>query len=83
MAAVFKAGWLSSPAVSSANATTGKARFASWFQIPVTATARPTGPDPNPQERSIENEPAIPTAAPAGDRIASAVDAWVIAIACR
>ena len=35
------------------------------------------------QDRSIEYEPAIPTAAPAGDMVASAVDAWVIARACR
>ncbi len=31
-----------------------------------------------PHERSIEYDPAIPTAAPAGETIASAVEAWLI-----
>ena len=69
--------------VSRASATTGNARFASWFQIPVIATARPTAAAGNPQDRSIEYDAAMPTAAPAGETIESAVDAWVIAIPSR
>ncbi len=61
----------------------GKASVESWFQTPVTATASPTGPLPNPQERSIEYEPAIPTAAPAGETSESAVEAWLIMNAWR
>ena len=40
-------------------------------------------PAANFHERSIEYEAAIPTAAPAGETIESAVDAWVIAMASR
>ena len=65
-------------AVSSASATTGNVRFASWFQMPVTATASATGAAAKPHERSIEYEPAMPTAAPAGETSESAVDACVI-----
>ena len=61
----------------------GKASVESWFQMPVTATARPTGALPKPQERSIEYEPAIPTAAPAGETSESAVDAWLMTNAWR
>ena len=51
--------------------------------MPVTATASPTGAAAKPQERSIVNEPAMPTAAPAGATIESAVDAWLITNAWR
>ena len=72
-----------SSAVSSASATTGKSRFTSWFQMPAIATARPTGPSLELQERSIEYDAAIPTAAPAGETIESAVEACVIAMPSR
>ena len=61
----------------------GNARFANWFQTPVTATARVVGAAPKPQARSIVYEPAIPTAAPAGVTIESAVDACVMTRAWR
>ncbi len=82
-AAVRSAGWSSSTPVKSASATIGNARFANWFQIPVTATAKATVPPRKPQERNIEYDPAIPTAEPAGDTIESAVDACVNTSACR
>ena len=55
----------------------------SWFQIPVTATARATAADGYFHARSIEYEAPMPTAAPAGETIESAVEACVIAIASR
>ena len=48
----------------------------------MTATARAVGALPNPHERNIEYDPAIPTAAPAGVTMESAVDACVITRAC-
>ena len=48
--------------------------------MPVTATASPTGPARSLHDRSIEYDAAIPTAAPAGETIESAVEAWVIAM---
>ena len=62
---------------------TGNARFTSWFQMPATATASATAAGGNFHDRSIEYDAAIPTAAPAGETIESAVDACVIAIASR
>ena len=82
-AAVRSAGWSSSAKVRSASAITGNTRFMSWFQIPVMATARATAADGYLHERSIEYEAPIPTAAPAGETIESAVEACVIAIASR
>ena len=51
--------------------------------MPAIATARPTAPGSNFQDRSIEYDAAMPTAAPAGETIDSAVDACVMAIASR
>ena len=82
-AAVCSARWVSSSSVNSARAMTGNARFASWFQIPATATASATADAGNFQERNIEYDAAIPTAAPAGETIESAVEAWVIAMPSR
>ena len=57
--------------------------MASWFQTPVSVIARVTSAVRKPQARSIPQEPAIPTAAPPGAMIESAVDACVIANAWR
>ena len=65
------------------SATTGKTRLASWFQTPVSVIARVTSAERKPQARSIPQEPAIPTAAPPGAMIESAVDACVTTNACR
>ncbi len=51
--------------------------------MPAIATASATAADPNFHDRSIEYEAAMPTAAPAGETIESAVEACVIAIASR
>ena len=51
--------------------------------MPATATARATAAGANFQDLSIEYDAAIPTAAPAGETIESAVEACVIAIASR
>jgi hypothetical protein len=83
IAAVLSPGCPSPEAVRRASATTGRARLASWFQTPAIATATPTERRSKPHERSIENEPAMPTAAPAGETIESAVEACVSTIACR
>ena len=45
---------------------TGSRRFASWFQIPVSVTARATSVEPKPQMRRRPYEPAIPTSPPPG-----------------
>ena len=45
--------------------------------MPVTATASPTGRPSNPHALSIENEVAIPGAAPPGATIVTAVEASV------
>ena len=50
----------------SASPTVGKASIASWFQTPVTATARLTAAAWKPHARSIAKDSAIPTATPAG-----------------
>ena len=57
-----------SPA-SNATATSGSNRFASWFQIPVSVTARATAAVGNAHERSSANEPAIPTRPPPGNDV--------------
>ena len=54
--------------VSTANATVGKPRIASWFQIPVSVTARVTAPALKPQSRRIAAESPTPTAGPPGAR---------------
>ena len=59
-------------------ATIGYARFASWFQTLTSVTARAIGLVPNPQTLRIPNWPAMPTAAPPGATIESAVEACVI-----
>ena len=51
--------------------------------MPAIATARPTAAGSYLHDRSIEYDAAMPTAAPAGETIDSAVEAWVIAIASR
>ena len=63
---------------SAKTATIGYARFASWFQRPTSVTARAIGLVPKPQTRRIPYWPAIPTAAPPGATIESAVEACVI-----
>ena len=51
--------------------------------MPAMATASATALAANFHDRSIEYEAAMPTAAPAGETIDSAVEACVIAIASR
>ena len=70
-------------AFSRKSATTGKTRFASWFQTPVSVIARVTARVGYPQPRSIPHDPAIPTAAPPGATMESAVEACVISRAFR
>jgi hypothetical protein len=53
-------------AVNSANASAGKPRIASWFQTPVSVTARVTALAEKPQLRSIAAESPTPTAGPPG-----------------
>ena len=47
--------------------------------MPAIATARPTAAASYLHDRSIEYDAAMPTAAPAGETIDSAVEAWVMA----
>jgi len=54
----------------------------SWFHVPVTTTASPTGRPLNPHALSIATDDAIPTAAPPGATIDMAVDARDIRVAC-
>jgi hypothetical protein len=63
--------------VSRKRAMIGYERFANWFQRLTTVTARPISHPANPQRLRIPYAPAIPTAAPAGTTIDSAVDACV------
>ena len=63
--------------VRSASAITGKPSSANWFQTPVTAAARPTGPAEKPEPRSIAKASATPTAAPPGAMYVDAVEACV------
>ena len=65
-AIVSSAAWGVPVSARSASATVGNASMASWFQTPVTATARLTGAAAKPQPRSMANDSAIPTATPAG-----------------
>ena len=64
-------------------ATTGKATRTSWFQMPVTSTARLARSEPNPQPRSMANWVPMPTTSPPGRTIEAAVDVWVTTIARR
>ena len=52
--------------VSSASASVGKPRMASWFQTPVSVTASATWSAWKPQANSIAAEIPIPTAGPPG-----------------
>ena len=61
----------------------GYERFAAWFQRLTTVTARAISRPEKPQRRSTPYEPAIPTAAPPGTTIESAVEACVRAKAER
>ena len=54
----------------------------SWFQMLVTATARPTGRPSNPQVFNIPNDVAIPAAAPPGVTIDTAVEPSVTRDPC-
>jgi hypothetical protein len=65
-ATVSSAACASPVSASSTRAIVGNASMASWFQMPVTATARPTSEPAKPQARSIAKESAMPTATPAG-----------------
>ena len=69
-------GWPAS--ASPKTATTGKNRFANWFQRLVSVTARATGAPSKPHPRRIPTWPAMPTATPPGATIDSAVEACVI-----
>jgi hypothetical protein len=61
----------------------GSPRIRSWFQTLVTTTASPTGRPLKPQALSIAKELAMPTAAPPGATVDSAVDASVTRVACQ
>ena len=68
---------------SSITAMTGRRRFASWFQMPVSVTARATSLEPKPHVRRRPYEPAMPTMPPPGATYVNAVEAWVNGSACR